>query len=103
MRLKTTLKSTSGIHSLDLDLTNMNLTSEQRPIVAKLADSLQNEVIDVEEKDPCEEGKCLASKFLTPDEFSKVRDLRAELATVATPAGIGIIIDFCVHPLIKLN
>lgn len=103
MRFKTQIKSQTGVHNLDLDLSQTEMTPEQLSIVGKLANSLHGEVIDGDAQDPCEDGHCLASKFLSQDEFSKIRGLRADIATAASPAGIGIIIDFCVHPFIKLN
>jgi hypothetical protein len=103
MRFTTQIKTQSGVHNLDLDLSQTEMSSAQQSIVAKLTKSLQGQVIDGDAQDPCEDGKCLASKYLSEDEFSQIRGLRADIATAASPAGIGIIIDFCVHPFIKQN
>lgn len=95
MRFKARLKSKSGEHGLDLDLSSVTMTQEQQIIAGKLFQSIQDEVIDIEAKDSCEQGKCVASKHLTPDEFSKIRGLKAELTTLPNPG--GIIADFCIH------
>jgi hypothetical protein len=101
MRFKTKLKSDTGEHELDVDLSHVHMTSEQRAIADKLFRSVQNETIDVRVVDPCEVGKCLASKHLPPDEFAKIRGLKAELASNITPN--WIIIDFCIHPVVHKN
>ena len=102
MHFVTKLKSGSATHTLDLDLSHVNMTAEQRTIASKLFDKAKNEVIDVNAKDPCTEGKCLASKLLTPGEFEQVRGLKAQLGGHISSE--WIIIDFCIHPINhKLN
>jgi hypothetical protein len=95
MRLALKVKSAADEHEMNLDLAGVVMTDEQREIVQKLAKSVRNEAIDVDADDPCEQGQCLASKHLSPDEFSKIRGLRVTLGTgVAHP---HIIVDFCLH------
>ena len=95
MRFKVKLHSDSNTINVDLDLSKMNLTAEQRPIVEKLLRQVENEPIDLNEKNACEQGKCLASKYLSPDEFAKVRDIRITLGSkVAHP---NLVCDFCLN------
>ena len=101
MRFAATLKSGSSTHKLDLDVSEANMTEEQKRIASKLFEKAKDHPIDVDKKDPCEEGKCLASSLLSPDEFSKIRGLKAQLGSHITPE--WIIIDFCIHPIIHRN
>jgi hypothetical protein len=98
MRIKANLKSSTGRHMLEIDTTHVQMTHEQRDITTKLFEKVSGVEVDVDSPDPCEEGKCLASKYLEADEFSKVRGLSASLGTTTAPQ--AIIIDFCIHVLI---
>jgi hypothetical protein len=95
VRFKVKLQSDTGVHEMSLDLSHVNMTKEQEPIVQKLLKSVENEPIEVRGENPCTVGECLASKYLTPDEFSKIRDLRISLGTkVAHP---NLACDFCLN------
>ncbi len=95
MRFRAKLKSNTGDHELDLDLSHVHMTSEQRAISEKLFESIKDEPIKVDTHDPCEAGQCLASNYLSEDEFSKIRGLKAQLGTTALRP--GVFIDYCIH------
>lgn len=95
MRLKTTLTSDVGTHSIDLDLSSVAMTPEQEAIVNKLLAKVNDGELNVDQADPCVHGQCVASQHLTPDEFSKVRDLKATLGSSTVTA--GLFADFCLH------
>jgi hypothetical protein len=98
MRFKAKLQSNTGIHELDLDLSHVKMSAEQQAIADRLFTRIKNEPIAADADDPCEAGKCLASKHLSPDEFSKIRGLKAQLGT--STAASGIIADFCLHVVV---
>lgn len=101
MRFAANLKSGSSVHKLDLDVRSVEMTEAQRAIAAKLFEKVKDQEIDLDKKDPCEEGHCLASAHLSADEFAQIRGLKAKLGTQITPE--WVIIDFCIHPIIHKN
>jgi len=97
MRFSANLKSGRATHVLDVDLSDVEMTQEQRAITNKLFDKAKAITLDVNANDPCEEGKCLASSLLSADEFAKIRGLKAQLGERISSE--WIIIDFCIHPV----
>jgi len=86
-----------GGHKVVVDLSRMNLTSEQRGAVDRLIDRA-GRIEDAQ----CVDGRCPAQDFLEPNDFAAVRNLKASLGTTTDAEGIAawIIIDFCIHPII---
>jgi hypothetical protein len=101
MRFVANLKSGLAVHKVDLDLSHVEMTQEQKHIATKLFDGAKNQTIDVDANDPCESGKCLASSLLPADEFAKIRGLKGKLGGHLSPE--WIIIDFCIHAIRHKN
>ncbi len=81
-----------GAAKVNVDLSRVKMTDMQNAVLEKLFRRLEGV------STPCEEGKCvqdncLASRYLEPEEFEQVRNLKARLGTEAAAA--GIICDFC--------
>lgn len=85
-----------GAAEVQLDLTKVKMSDEQRSIVQKLIASIKpSETVSISEQDQCEIGKCVASRYLPDEEFKKIRGLKATLGSEGATA--GILCDFCLH------
>lgn len=85
-----------GASGVEIDLSRVKMTADQKNIVMKLLGSLRPEDrIDLAKEDKCEEGKCVSSRYLPANEFAQIRGLKASIGTDATLA--GLICDFCLH------
>jgi|ERR1700754_739605 hypothetical protein len=84
-----------GAATVQLDLSRVAMNDEQRAIVAKLLASLKSDERISAAEDQCEIGKCVASRYLSDDEFQKVRGLKATLGT--DTRADTLIADFCLH------
>lgn len=85
-----------GAAHVQIDMSRVNMTDDQRTIVNKLLASIKSsDQSSLLEDDKCEVGKCVASKYLPNDEFQKIRGLKATLGTEGATA--GILCDFCLH------
>ena len=100
MKVSTTVTvNISDGASVTIDLARVPLTVEQREIATKLFSKVP-EIPMVRDgaNNPCEIGKCLASQYLSQDEFEKIRGVKVALASLARPK--WVIIDFCIHPVV---
>jgi hypothetical protein len=82
--------------SLDVDLAELGLTQDQRLAVDKLIERASR-IEDAQ----CVGDRCPAQDFLDPDDYKKVRGLKASLGAADDLAIANwIIIDFCIHPVV---
>jgi len=89
------LQFESGVN-LDVDLSKVQMTAEQRAAVDKLA----REVRELSVTECTAEEGCPAQKFLSAEEFEKVRGLKATLGSGGTSEARGVIVDFCLHAIV---
>jgi hypothetical protein len=75
-----------------VDLRRVNMTREQAGILDKLVRGLGDVAVQ-----SCEGDRCPAQDVLEPDEFEKIRHLRATLGGTTGGVAAGPIVDFCLN------
>jgi len=82
---------------VSVDLSQVPMSNRQRVILTKLLARLEDSEIDLREAasaETCDEGRCLASRFLEAEEFNEIRGLKAVVGDAELAASF-IICDFC--------
>ena len=94
------LKTEHDSTSIQFDLSDVKMTAEQREIVSKLFAQQPKAEIVWDGHDPDEEAgkQGPGSKFLTAQEFEKIRKLGVRIKGVSAPN--SLVADFCLHILI---
>ena len=88
------MKHANGV-TIGINLDETDLSGEQKAIVQKLFSEMSGKEVDPT-RGNCEEGNCLASNFLSPDEFKKIQGVKIFAASNPSPTPTDFVIcDLC--------